>query len=159
MDAFTRLTCWFFPQQNQQSPNPNLPNSPISPQNPRTQIHYSPRAHKNREPKSRIDKEYNIVLVPSDGESESDSDESDWSIGWLEPTEFEHEKDSSFAVLVPCYKTGTVREGRLVNGVAGTDDFERNVNEGRNYIEQWLSSLQTPNVNSQFELGSTSMLS
>lgn len=60
----------------------------------------------------RIDREYDLVLVPSDGEclSGSESDDSDWSIGWLEPhaPDFlsEDESESSFAVLVPCYGRG-----------------------------------------------------
>ncbi|KAK4393960.1 hypothetical protein Sango_1866800 [Sesamum angolense] len=46
------------------------------------------RKWKSREERSRrIDKEYDVVLVPSDGVclSGSESDDSDWSIGWLEP--------------------------------------------------------------------------
>lgn len=57
-----------------------------------------------------IDKEYDAVLVPSDGVclSGSESDDSDWSIGWLEPHapdfQSDDEGDDSFAVLVPCYR-------------------------------------------------------
>lgn len=57
----------------------------------------------------KIDREYDVVLVPSDGGcvSGSESDDSDYSIGWLEPhgPEFlsDDETDNSFAVLVPCY--------------------------------------------------------
>lgn len=57
----------------------------------------------------RIDKEYDIVLVPSDGGclSGSESDDSDVSIGWLEPHgpgfQSDDESDNGFAVLVPCY--------------------------------------------------------
>ncbi|GAV61628.1 hypothetical protein CFOL_v3_05155 [Cephalotus follicularis] len=62
----------------------------------------------------RIDREHDVVLVPSDGVglSGSDSDDSDWSIGWLEPhgPDFNSDKDDksddSFAVLVPCYRPG-----------------------------------------------------
>jgi hypothetical protein len=64
----------------------------------------------------RVDREYDVVLVPSDGGdclSGSESDDSDWSIGWLEPhgSDFqsdddESSSDSSFAVLVPCYRPG-----------------------------------------------------
>lgn len=62
----------------------------------------------------KIDREYDFVLVPPDGGciSGSESDDSDWSIGWLEPhgPEFQSddESDDSFAVLVPCY--GRVRD-------------------------------------------------
>ena len=57
----------------------------------------------------KIDREYDIVLVPSDGGcvSGSESDDSDWSIGWLEPPgpgfPSDDETENSFAVLVPCY--------------------------------------------------------
>lgn len=66
---------------------------------------------KSREERNRrIDKEYDVVLVPSDGVclSGSESDESDWSIGWLEPHapdfQSDDEANDSFAVLVPCYR-------------------------------------------------------
>ncbi|CAK9186724.1 unnamed protein product [Ilex paraguariensis] len=57
-----------------------------------------------------VDKEHDVVLVPSDGVllSGSDTDDSDWSVGWLEPHapdfQSDDEADNSFAVLVPCYK-------------------------------------------------------
>ncbi|KAJ8762452.1 hypothetical protein K2173_007891 [Erythroxylum novogranatense] len=57
----------------------------------------------------KIDKEHDVVLVPSDDGclSGSESDDSDYSIGWLEPhgPEFQSDDDTdnSFAVLVPCY--------------------------------------------------------
>ncbi|PIA52290.1 hypothetical protein AQUCO_01000276v1 [Aquilegia coerulea] len=60
----------------------------------------------------RIDREYDVVLVPSDGGclSGSESDDSDWSIGWMEPHapdfQSDDETESSFAVLVPCYGRG-----------------------------------------------------
>lgn len=73
----------------------------------------SKRKWKSREERStRIDREYDVVLVPSDGVSlsGSESDDSDWSIGWLEPhapdfqSDEEGDDDDSFAVLVPCYR-------------------------------------------------------
>lgn len=68
---------------------------------------------RSREEK-RVDRECDVVLVSSDGGGDclsgSESDDSDWSIGWLEPhgSDFQSddESDSSFAVLVPCYKPG-----------------------------------------------------
>lgn len=60
----------------------------------------------------RIDKEYDIVLVPSDGGclSGSESDDSEVSIGWMEPHgpgfQSDDESDNGFAVLVPCYSPG-----------------------------------------------------
>lgn len=70
------------------------------------------RKWKSREQR-KIEKEYDVVLVPSDGGaclSGSESDDSDWSVGWLEPhgSEFQSndESDNSFGVLVPCYRHG-----------------------------------------------------
>lgn len=66
----------------------------------------------------RVDREYDVVLVPSDGVglSGSESDDSDWSIGWLEPHapdfQSDDEGDDSFAVLVPCYR----HDSKLVKG-------------------------------------------
>ncbi|EPS74152.1 hypothetical protein M569_00605, partial [Genlisea aurea] len=59
----------------------------------------------NNSRKGKIDADYDLVLVPSDGVSfsGSESDDSDWSVGWLEPS-FHGDDDDSFAVLVPCYK-------------------------------------------------------
>ena len=61
----------------------------------------------------KIDREYDVVIVPSDGDcvSGSESDDSDWSIGWLEPhgpgfQSEDDDADDSFAVLVPCYGRG-----------------------------------------------------
>ncbi|PIA56184.1 hypothetical protein AQUCO_00700499v1 [Aquilegia coerulea] len=73
----------------------------------------------------KIDREFDVVLIPSDGGclSGSESDSSDWSIGWTEPLapsfQTNDEMDSSFAVLVPCYG-----------------------NKSRGFLEQWLSSLE-----------------
>jgi hypothetical protein len=58
----------------------------------------------------KIDRECDVVLVPSDDGcvSGSEYDDSDYSIGWLEPhgPEFQGDDntDNSFAVMVPCYR-------------------------------------------------------
>lgn len=70
------------------------------------------RKWKSREDRSqRIDKEHDALLVPSDGVclSGSESDDSDWSIGWMEPhapsfQSDDDEVDDSFAVIVRCYR-------------------------------------------------------
>jgi hypothetical protein len=93
-----------------------------------------PRRVGNRRRRSRgeprVDREYDMVIVPSDGGgclSGSESDDSDWSIGWLEPQAPELQTDGDpencFAVLVPCYSRGRVEhpgraEGRFLG--AGT---------------------------------------
>ncbi|KAI9097768.1 hypothetical protein K1719_025664 [Acacia pycnantha] len=101
--------------------------------------------------KQKIDKEYDVVLVPSDGGcvSDSESDGSDWSIGWLEPhgPEFlsDGESDKSFAVLVPCYGHqygGTVEDPKsnILSTVGNFPDSYSD--ESKKYVENWLSSLQ-----------------
>lgn len=70
------------------------------------------RKWQSREQRKNIDREFDFVLVPSDGVCLSGSDESedsDWSIGWLEPhgpgfPSDDEDEDNSFAVLVPCYR-------------------------------------------------------
>ncbi|KAG5543848.1 hypothetical protein RHGRI_016565 [Rhododendron griersonianum] len=70
---------------------------------------------KSREER-KIDRELDVVVLPLDGGcvSGSESDDSDWSIGWLEPhgSEFQSDDDpdDSFAVLVPCYGRGRVHK-------------------------------------------------
>lgn len=65
-----------------------------------------------------MDKEYDVVLVPSD--------DSDWSIGWMEPhgPDFYNNNnnitddvvaDNSFAVLVPCYRNDCKMEQQATN--------------------------------------------
>ncbi|KAG8383611.1 hypothetical protein BUALT_Bualt04G0031900 [Buddleja alternifolia] len=103
------------------------------------------RKWKSREDRSRgIDKEYDVVLVPSDGVglSGSESDDSDWSIGWLEPhaPDFQSDDegdDHSFAVLVPCYRNDCNAFKEM------EEDEPKNYSaDGTKYMEKWLSSLQ-----------------
>ncbi|KAL9248932.1 hypothetical protein AKJ16_DCAP20978 [Drosera capensis] len=95
----------------------------------------------------KIDKEYDAVLVPSDGGciSDSDSDGSDWSVGWSEAHasgfQSDGENDGGFAVLVPCYGRGrtkvTPNENKkdVILHIAG-----HRSDDGKKYVEQWLSS-------------------
>ncbi|CAA0831206.1 Unknown protein [Striga hermonthica] len=114
------------------------------------------RKWKSREARGRrVDKEYDVVLVPSDGVclSGSESDDSDWSIGWLEPhaPEFQSDDDmdDSFAVLVPCYRHD-FRGVNEANEEITSNPFLNAVKnfpvgysaDGTKYMEQWLSSLQ-----------------
>ncbi|KAL6900814.1 hypothetical protein ACP4OV_005490 [Aristida adscensionis] len=97
---------------------------------------------------ARVDREHDMVIVPSDGDGDgdSDSDGSDWSIGWLEPhaPELQSDGDSegSFAVLVPCYRRGRVQRagpsdaGLPVPGYGGAG-----VPDNKKFVDQWLSSL------------------
>lgn len=105
----------------------------------------------NSREERRVDREYDVVLVPSDGGclSGSESDDSDWSIGWMEPHapdfQSDDETESSFAVLVPCYGRGrkdTVENpNKRIFGVIG-DLASGYSADGKKHMEQWLSSLQ-----------------
>ncbi|XP_068313313.1 uncharacterized protein, partial [Pyrus communis] len=101
----------------------------------------------------RVDREYDIVIVPSDGGdilSGSESDDSDWSIGWLEPhgpgfQSDDDKSDNSYAVLVPCYSPGCKEvvedsNNELLSAIKNlSDEFS---SDCKNYMKQWLSSLQ-----------------
>ncbi|KAK4789623.1 hypothetical protein SAY86_016927 [Trapa natans] len=122
------------------------------------------RKWQTREQRRNIDREFDIVLVPSDGVCFSGSDESedsDWSIGWLEPhgPEFpsdSEDEDSSFAVLVPCYRPDSkelVEDSRkqFLSAIKNlskefASDFDWGeflwCPESNSYLNQWLSSLQ-----------------
>ena len=86
-----------------------------------------------------MDREYDVVLVPSDGGcvSGSESDDSDWSIGWLEPHgpgfPSDDESDNSFAVLVPCYgrDCGTRVEDPTSNFLNGVGNFPDSYSDGK----------------------------
>lgn len=105
----------------------------------------------SREERKKIDREYDLVLVPSDGGcvSGSESDDSDWSVGWLEPhgPEFQSDDDTdnSFAVLVPCYGRGldemVDNSKNIFFGTVGIipDGYSA---ESKKNMEEWLSSLQ-----------------
>lgn len=82
----------------------------------------------------KIDREYDIVLVPPDGGciSGSESDDSDYSIGWLEPhgpgfRSDDESLDDSFAVLVPCY--GRVRDDSVDDSKTKILSFVGNIAE------------------------------
>ncbi|CAI9771622.1 unnamed protein product [Fraxinus pennsylvanica] len=99
----------------------------------------------------KIDREYDIVLVPSDGGclSGSDSDGSDWSVGWLESHgpgfTTDDNVDDSFAVLVRCYGHGQKdlvdnSKDVFIDTIGKISDI--NASENKKYMEQWVSSLQ-----------------
>ncbi|KAE9609089.1 hypothetical protein Lal_00020230 [Lupinus albus] len=104
----------------------------------------------------KIDREYDVVLVPSDAGyvSGSESDDSDWSIGWLEPhgAEFSsgndesHEMDNSFAVLVPCYGSNyssMEEEDPKSNLLSNVGNFPDGYSEeSKKYVENWINSLR-----------------
>lgn len=97
----------------------------------------------------KVDKEYDIVHVPSDGGciSGSESDDSDYSVGWLEPhgPGFQTDGEDSFAVIVPCYGRcrGDLEDDKKENTLNGLANIsEIYAADGNKLLEQWLSSLQ-----------------
>ncbi|KAK4770945.1 hypothetical protein SAY87_031477 [Trapa incisa] len=108
---------------------------PLSKHNVSSSSRNEKRKWKSREER-KIDREYDIVLVPPDAGcmSGSESDDSDWSIGWLEPhgPEFQNDdgdddSDGSFAVLVPCY--GRVRDDSVDDPKSKLVAFSGNITE------------------------------
>ncbi|XP_077234125.1 uncharacterized protein LOC143876276 [Tasmannia lanceolata] len=98
----------------------------------------------------RVDREYDSVLVPSDGGclSGSESDDSDWSIGWLEPhaPDFlsDDETESSFAVLVPCYRRGRSEllensKNQLLGAIVTANLPNGYSADSKKLMEEWLS--------------------
>lgn len=165
--AFTHLSWWLWSGKHQEPRTPNgssLSSSPDTglwesdhlkfPRIKRANMASSSRRVKRKRhsrEERKIDREYDVVLVPSDGGcvSGSESDGSDYSIGWLEPHgpgfHSDDGSDNSFAVLVPCYEHS---EDNMVvdskNKILGAivnipDNYSA---ESKKYVEQWLSSLQ-----------------
>lgn len=67
------------------------------------------RKRQDKREETRAEKEYDVVFGDWCFLSGSESDESDWSIGWSEPlgSNFQsNDNDDGFAVLVPCYTHG-----------------------------------------------------
>ncbi|XP_078166161.1 uncharacterized protein LOC144560790 [Carex rostrata] len=111
------------------------------------------RKKRSNSKEKRIDKEHDMVIVPSDGGcclSGSESDGSDWSIGWLEPhpNDFcnsDDDSEESFAVLVPCYRTGHANP-LLERTNAGfrfgvSIPTREGLSESNEIFQRWLSSL------------------
>lgn len=96
---------------------------------------------KSREDRIKIiDEEYDMCL------SGSESNGSDWSIGWSEPhaagfmssdDKAEAEEDDSFAVLVPCYRHDCGELQENVKNLPSDDS-----SGGKDYMERWLASLK-----------------
>ncbi|KAJ8551124.1 hypothetical protein K7X08_000494 [Anisodus acutangulus] len=100
----------------------------------------------------KIDREYDIVIVPLDGGcvSGSESDDSDWSVGWLEPHgprfhSDDDDLDDGFAVLVPCYGYGCANveenaQDKFLQAMGNLKDIY--ATENKKYMEHWVSSLR-----------------
>ncbi|WOL12133.1 hypothetical protein Cni_G20898 [Canna indica] len=161
--AFTRFSCWIWGGKDHESPNSSLSSPdfhpgfrepdylkfpPVNGPRIRSNSRRIKKKWQSREER-RIDKEYDIVLVPSDGGcmSGSDSDDSDWSIGWLEPhaPEFlsDSESEGSFAVLVRCYGRGQCEqvESSKTHFLGAVDGMDDDFSDNKKCIEEWLSSL------------------
>ncbi|XP_028802788.1 uncharacterized protein LOC114757974 [Neltuma alba] len=108
------------------------------------------RKWKSREEK-RIDREFDVVVVPSDGGeclSGSESDDSDYSVGWREPhgPSFRSDEvsDDGFDVLVPCYRYGGKQvESSNKEILSAFKNLPDEFSSGsKKYMEQWLESLK-----------------
>ncbi|XP_019455004.1 PREDICTED: uncharacterized protein LOC109356120 [Lupinus angustifolius] len=164
--AFTNLSRWLWSGKHQEPRTPNVSsiNSSadsnvwesdnlrfplVRQENAGSSSRRVRRKWRSREDR-KIDREFDVVLVPSDGGcvSGSESDDSDWSIGWLEPHgpgfPSDDETDNSFAVLVPCYgrDSGRMVEGPKSNLPSSVGNFPHSYSdESKKYVENWLSSL------------------
>ena len=144
--AFTALSYWIWGGKDHETPNTSLISSSDFPSGyeetdslkfpsgPRIQssTRRIRRKWQSREERRRIDRDYDIVLVPSDGGcmSGSESEDSDWSVGWSEPhgSDFDSDTENSFAVLVPCYGRGRCEKvERMKNGVLGAVIHQQNM--------------------------------
>ncbi|PKA48879.1 hypothetical protein AXF42_Ash016395 [Apostasia shenzhenica] len=165
--AFARLSHWVYGTKYHESTNTGLNSSsdslafgdpdsvtfpPVNEFRMRSSERRMQRKWRSREERRlRIDREYDMVIVPSDGDclSGSDSDGSDWSVGWMEPhgPDFltgDGDTETSFAVLVPCYGRGRCEKRDLekrhaLGEVVKQKGFSY---DNSDYIERWLSSLQ-----------------
>ncbi|MCL7025183.1 hypothetical protein MKW94_020956, partial [Papaver nudicaule] len=115
--SFPRLSRWLWrgkdkettAASNDASPSLDLNSGVREPSSAKTPLRRTKKRRSRDE--RRIDKEYDMVIVPADGGclSGSESEDSDWSIGWMEPHGLDFTSDDeieSFAVLVPCYGRG-----------------------------------------------------
>lgn len=164
--AFKRLAYWLWGRKDQESANSALnsthdfPSGYLDPDrikfrtvngggmsssSRRLQRKWQSRAER----RARIDREYDAVIVPSDCGclSGSDSDDSDWSIGWLEhqASDFQNEandEESSFAVLVPCYGRGRCLNSEIMKShvLGAVTEYNGFSSESLEYIHRWLSS-------------------
>lgn len=105
-----------------------------------------------------IDTEFDLVIVPADGisMSGSESDVSDWSVGWFEPHHnsftAENELEDSFAVLVPCYGSPSPNSAAAAKSPFKAEEqppwaaalanlSKRTHEENKRHLENWLACL------------------
>ncbi|XP_078149761.1 uncharacterized protein LOC144545080 [Carex rostrata] len=155
--ALTRLSHWIL--NGDAKPRKRCPKSPPSTDFPSARpasTRIRNRKKRSNSKEKSMDKEHDMVIVPSDGGgclSGSESDGSDWSIGWLEPhpNDFcnsdDDDSEDSFAVLVPCYTTGHANPYPLVDRTNAGFRFavaiptREGLSESNEFFEQWLCSL------------------
>jgi hypothetical protein len=169
--AFTNISWWIRSGKRQEPKISNGATLNSSPDTPLREldtlkfplIHGGKMASTNKRVKRKwssrkerkVDREYDVVLVPSDGGcvSGSESDDSDWSIGWMEPHgsgfHSDDDSDDSFAVLVRCYGRGrgdleqNFRDKYLdpIGHISDGHISDTYAAENKKYMEQWLSTL------------------
>ncbi|KAL1315678.1 uncharacterized protein LOC107487253 [Arachis duranensis] len=154
-------TEWGFPMKEREAVMkfPLVKGTKVAPSSHRNKVKRKWQSREDRRIRDHHDDDHandiddDVVLVPSDGGggclSGSESDDSDWSIGWLEPhgssfQSFDDESDNSFAVLVPCYRPGCKEvEGSNNELLSVINDLPNEFSSaGMNYMDRWLASIQ-----------------
>ncbi|KAG6604065.1 hypothetical protein SDJN03_04674, partial [Cucurbita argyrosperma subsp. sororia] len=160
--SFSRFSLWFWKGKEKESVTNGAPSNspsevgtglrePESLKLKRVDLGSSSKKVKNQKWRSkkettRIDWEYDFLIVPSGGDDmqmPDSADEADWSIGWLEPHGPGFQSDDSFAVLVPSYsnRCREVVEGSNVELLAAIKNLQHEFSpENKKYMELWLSS-------------------
>ncbi|KAL2642930.1 hypothetical protein R1flu_010517 [Riccia fluitans] len=111
------------------------------------------------------DHEFDFVIVPPDGcyLSGSDSDDSDYSVGWFEPHSAnftDNEDEEKFQVLVPSYRSTAIQLSSNNNSTTKSDSKESSTppwasllsnlthytnSDMQKQLELWLQSLTSNN--------------
>ncbi|KAH0462247.1 hypothetical protein IEQ34_009822 [Dendrobium chrysotoxum] len=165
--AFNRLSYWLWGTKDHESTNSALNSASDSPlggflepdsikfqtvnggRMSSSSRRFRRRWESREERRVGIDREYDAVIVPCDGGclSGSESDDSDWSIGWMEPHSSDFlieadEDESSFAVLVPCYGRGRCLNTEIPNShVLGAVAEYNGFSSGRMVVEMNAMSI------------------
>nr|CAD1825310.1 unnamed protein product [Ananas comosus var. bracteatus] len=152
MAAFTRISCWLWGVKDHDTssvspnPSPNLPSGfrefdslqfpSVNSHRMRPSSRRIKKKRQSREERRRIDREYDVVLVPSDGGcmSGSESDGSDC-----------RNREQLRGPRPLLWPGRHEQEEFSKNNVFGTtnDLMEENIYEKKNFIEQLLSSLES----------------
>ncbi|RDX81704.1 hypothetical protein CR513_37575 [Mucuna pruriens] len=131
---------WGFKERETVKIFPSVKGTKIAPSHKKVKRKWQSREER------RLDREYDVVLVSSDGDAGFESDGSDLSIGWLEPhgsdfLQSDDDLDNSFAVLVRCYRKEVKSSNKeLLSAIKNLPNGFSSA--GKNYVQHWLASIQ-----------------